>query len=451
MTYEQAIAFWYSRVNYEQRTPAAGDFKLDRMHALLRILEQPHERLRIVHIAGSKGKGSTAAMLASILRRAGYHTGLFTSPHLVRVEERIQVDGQPITGEALTELLAEVRTAVTGGGLEPTFFEIATAVGFLHFVRQNVDIAVVEVGLGGRLDSTNVCTPLATLITSISYDHTQLLGSRLASIAAEKAGIIKPGRPVVSGVTVPEAADVIRRVCRERRAPLLELGTDFHYCYDPGRVTADEFLPARVRVALTDRPLTTHHPPLTTYSSLGLLGEHQAANAAVAVVCIERLRAEGWRISDAAVADGLATVHWPARLELVGRRPLVVLDCAHNVASAVALVETLMASFPPSRRWLIFAGSGDKDLAGMFRVLAPHFAHAYLTEYKGSTRAARPEQLSELLRQTSDMPHTICRPAGEAWQAARASTGPDDLICVTGSVFLAGELQPLLVGPDLPN
>jgi dihydrofolate synthase/folylpolyglutamate synthase len=442
MTYQQAIAFWYSRVNYEQRTPAAGDFKLDRMRALLRLLGEPHERLHIVHIAGSKGKGSTAAMLASILRQAGYRTGLFTSPHLVRVEERVQVDGQHITAEALTELLDEVRVAVAAGRLEPTFFEIATALGFLHFVWRGVDLAVVEVGLGGRLDSTNVCTPLAAIITSISYDHTQLLGSRLASIAAEKAGIIKPGRPVVSGVTAPEAADVIRQACRERRAPLWELGTDFRYSYEPGQVTADALLSARVRIDAGDQaPLTIHHAPLA------LLGEHQAANAAVAVACIERLRSEGWRISDEAVAEGLATVHWPARLELLGRRPLVVLDCAHNVASTVALVETLRASFPPCRRWLVFAGSSDKDLAGMFRVLAPHFEHVYLTVYKSSARGAPPEQLAELLRQTAGLPYTICRTAADAWQAARSRAGEGDLICVTGSVFLAGELRPLLVDP----
>jgi len=268
MTYEQAIAFWYSRINYEQRTPAAGDFKLDRMHALLRLLGDPHARLRIVHVAGSKGKGSTAAMLASILHQAGNRTGLFTSPHLVRVEERIQVDGQPIAAEALTQLLDEVRSAVAAGWLEPTFFEIATAVGFLHFVRQGANLAVVEVGLGGRLDSTNVCSPLVALITSISHDHTQMLGTRLASIAGEKAGIIKPGRPVVSGVTVPEAACIIRQVCRDRQASLWELGVHFRYSYEPGQVTADSLQPPRVCIETTHGSgLTTHHSPLTAHQS----------------------------------------------------------------------------------------------------------------------------------------------------------------------------------------
>ena len=203
MTYDDALAFWYGRVNYERKSPQPGDLKLDRMRALLRCLGDPHEKLRTVHVAGSKGKGSTSAMLAAILQQAGYRTGLFTSPHLVRVEERVQVDGVPVTRDELAALMTDVRAAVEAGRLAPTFFEVATALGFLHFVRRRVGVAVIEVGLGGRLDSTNVCRPLVAIITSISHDHTQMLGSKLESIAAEKAGIIKPGCPVVSGVTVP--------------------------------------------------------------------------------------------------------------------------------------------------------------------------------------------------------------------------------------------------------
>jgi dihydrofolate synthase/folylpolyglutamate synthase len=436
-SYDDALAFWYGRVNYEQRSPQPGDLKLDRMRALLRLLGDPQDRLRIVHVAGSKGKGSTAAMLAAVLGRAGYRTGLFTSPHLGRVEERIQVDGQPVGRDELTALLGDVRAALAARrGLEPTFFEVATALGFLHFRRRRVEAAVIEVGLGGRFDSTNVCRPVLAVITSISLDHTQQLGDRLASIAAEKAGIIKPGRPVVSGTTVPEARAVIERVARERGAPLSQLGADFHYDCTPGRVTADGGAPPRLRVA-TRRAW----PEM----ELGLLGDHQAANAAVAVRCVEVLRDQGWHVPDAAVAAGLAGVVWPARMEVVGRRPLVVLDCAHNVASAEALVATLRDTFPPGRRWLIFAGSGDKDLPGMMRVLAPHFAHAFLTRYAGSSRGVPAEELAALLRRSADLPHTVCPTALDAWRAARERAGPDDLICVTGSVFLAGELRPQLL------
>ncbi|HEY7311237.1 MAG TPA: folylpolyglutamate synthase/dihydrofolate synthase family protein [Gemmataceae bacterium] len=439
---EQARAWWYGLINYEQRTPLATDLKLDHMRALLARLGDPQRRLRILHVAGSKGKGSTAAMLAAILRRAGYRTGLFTSPHLCGVEERFQVDGQSISTAELTMLLDDVRRCIeqeVRGGVPYTFFEVATAVGFLHFVRRRVEAAVLEVGLGGRLDSTNVCRPIVSVITSISYDHTNLLGDRLASIAAEKAGIIKPGRPVVSGATVPEARTVIERTCRERRAPLRQLGVDFRYHYIPGHVTATQTRRSRLRV-VTDR---RHWPEL----ELNLLGDHQAANAAVALACVEQLQSEGWHLPDAAVAAGLAEVAWPARLEVVGRRPLIVLDCAHNVASALALVRTLQASFPPARRLLVFAGSSDKDLAGMFRVLSPHFAHVFLTRYTVNARSVPPEQMAELLRASGDVAITLCPDPADAYRAARAAAGDDDLICITGSVFLAGELRPLLQGP----
>jgi dihydrofolate synthase/folylpolyglutamate synthase len=440
---ERALAFWYGLVDYERKTIRPGDLKLDRMRALLQTLGNPQERLRIVHVAGSKGKGSTSAMLAAILRQAGYRTGLFTSPHLCHVEERFQVDGETITAEELTALLEEVEHAVLetpeAKVRKPahTFFEVATALGFLHFARRRVDVAVVEVGLGGRFDSTNVCRPMVSLITSISFDHTQQLGNRLESIAMEKAGIVKPGRPAVSGATAPEARGVIERICRGRRAPLRQLGVDFHYRYQPGQVTADGERRPRVQV------VTGRHtwPEL----ELGLLGEHQAANAAVVLACVEQLRAEGLRIDDRAVAMGLAGVDWPARLEVLGRRPIMVLDCAHNLASAQALVDTLHASFPPARRLLVFAGSSDKDLAGMLRLLAPHFSQAFLTRYQSNPRGAPAEQLAEMLCRTADLPASVHATPAEAWQAARAGAGPEDLICVTGSVFLAGEVRPLLV------
>jgi dihydrofolate synthase/folylpolyglutamate synthase len=440
--YERARAFWYGRINYEQRSPRPSELKLDRMRELLHRLGDPQRRLRIVHVAGSKGKGSTSAMLAAVLGQAGYRTGLFTSPHLCCVEERIQVDGKPVSRTELTALLEEVRAAVETSGppLQPTFFEVATAAGFLHFVRRRVDTAVIEVGLGGRFDSTNVCRPAVALIISISLDHVQQLGDRLAAIAMEKAGIVKPAIPAISGAAAPEARQVIERICRERRAPLRQLGVDFCYRYEPGQVTAAGLRKPHVQVVTRRRTW----PVL----ELGLLGDHQAANAAVALACVEELRQRGWCIGDAAVAAGLADPHWPARLEVVGRRPLVVLDCAHNVASAQAVVETLLQSFPPVRRLLIFAGSGDKDLAGMFRVLAPHFAHAYLARYGNNPRGMPAEQLADILRQNCDVPFTVCGSTVEAWQAARAAAGPDDLICVTGSVFLAGELRPVLAGGD---
>ena len=435
-------AFWYRLINYEQNTPAAADLKLDRMRTLMARLGNPERGLRILHVAGSKGKGSTSAMFAGILRQAGYRTGLFTSPHLCQVEERFQVDGQPITPLELAELLDEVRRCILSEARSvlplPTFFEVATAVGFLHFARRGVEAAVIEVGLGGRFDSTNVCDPLLSVITSISFDHTLQLGNRLASIAMEKAGIVKPGCLAVSGAVVPEARAVIEQICKERAAPLRQLGVDFHYRYKPGIVSAAAIRPARVVVTTPEQ--------CWPEMELNLLGDHQAANASVVVACIELLRTKGFHISDAAVVAGLAEVAWPARLEVLGRQPLVVLDCAHNVASVVALAETLQSSFPPGRRLLVFAGSSDKDLSGMFHVLSPLFDHAFLTRYTGNARSVPPEQLFDLWRRSGDRPATTCATPAAAWQAARRMAGVDDLICISGSVFLAGEMRPLLAG-----
>lgn len=454
-TYDQALAFWYSRINYEQRTPQPSDLKLDRMRALLSRLGEPQDRLRIVHVAGSKGKGSTSAMLAAILRQAGYRIGLFTSPHLCRVEERIQVDGTPISGEELIALMQDVQPVVealdaaapTPGG-RPTFFEVATALGFLHFIRRRTDLAVVEVGLGGRFDSTNVCRPTVAVITSISLDHTQQLGDCLSSIAREKAGIVKPGRPVVSGATGAEARAVIESICGERAAPLRQLGVDFHYWYQPGLITAELEQAPRVQVS-TALPSISLSRQMWPALELGLLGEHQAANAAVTIACVEELRAQGLIVPDAAVAAGLAEVNWPARLEVLNRRPFVVLDCAHNVASVQALVDTLRTSFPATRRLLVFAASNDKDLPGMLHVLTPHFSQVFLTRFDNS-RCADPNQLADLLRASGNAV-TVQPAAPLAWQAARSAAGPNDLVCIAGSVFLAGELRPLLIGQGKAN
>jgi dihydrofolate synthase/folylpolyglutamate synthase len=432
---EQARTFWYGLVNFEQRSPVAADLKLDRMRALLARLGDPQRRLRILHIAGSKGKGSTSAMLAAILGQAGYRTGLFTSPHLCRVEERFQIDGTSITEAELTTLLSEVHHAAQGR-LPLTFFEVATAVGLLHFVRRRVDVAVLEVGLGGRLDSTNVCRPAAAVITSISFDHTQQLGNRLASIAWEKAGIVKPLRPTLSGATPPEVRAVIEGVCKERHSVLRQLGVDFHFTSEPGRVTATHMHRPRLKVRTWRRQWP--------WMEVNLLGEHQAANAALAVAVVEELNDQGWHVPQAAVAAGLRGVRWPARLEVFWGRPLVLLDCAHNVASARALVETLQASFPPSRRWLVFAGSSDKDLEGMFRVMAPYFYHALLTRFLDSPRAVAPLELAERVAACCPLSTSVYPTPAEALRAARASAGPDDLICITGSVFLAGQVRPLL-------
>jgi dihydrofolate synthase / folylpolyglutamate synthase len=441
MTYEQAIQFWFGRVNFEQRLPQLGDFKLDRMRQLLTLLGNPHHRLRIVHIAGSKGKGSTSAMLASILQHQGFRVGLFTSPHLVAVEERIQVDQQPITRDELASLLAEIHDTAPAAFLhELTFFEIGTALGFLHFVRRRVDFAIVEVGLGGRFDSTNVCDPLLSIITSISFDHTQMLGNTLGKIAFEKAGIIKPARPTISGVRNAEARQVIEAICRERGSPLSQIDVDFQYTHTPALIDASHERWPTVQVTTNRRSW----PALT----LGLIGEHQARNAALAVSAAAALSEQGVSIGERAIADGLARVIWPARLEIMSRRPFVLLDCAHNVASARALVQALDESFPMAiggRRILIFGGNRDKDLAGMLKLLAPTFERIVLTSFRSNARCQPPEQLLMQLPLGLAAVTSLCADAKEAWQLAHAEAGPADLICIAGSVFLAGELRPTIL------
>ncbi|NBO91786.1 MAG: bifunctional folylpolyglutamate synthase/dihydrofolate synthase [Planctomycetia bacterium] len=432
MTYDEALAYWYSHINYEQRSPSWGDLKLDRMRNLLNRLDDPHRYQRIVHVTGSKGKGSVSAMIATILRRAGYRTGLFTSPHLSKLEERFQVDGVAITRDELTQVILDVKTAIEShspfgvGGARPTFFEICTAVGLLHYRRRATTATVLEVGLGGRLDSTNVCRPVLSVITSISYDHTKILGTELSSIAREKAGIIKVGRPVVSGVTQPEPKTVIVDIARNRTATLVGLGDDFHYEYQPGFV--DRQLP-QVRVTTRQRRWP--------WLEIGLLGEHQAANAAVVVACVEELRRQGWSLPDDAVASGLRDVNWPARMEVVRRNPYVVLDCAHNAASAEFVVRTLESTFPPGPRTLIFAASSDKDVVGMFKYLRPAFSRVIFTRYTTNPRAIPPAELVELWG------------GGEAVEppaeAVRVALEGEKLVCITGSLFLAGELRPLLV------
>jgi dihydrofolate synthase/folylpolyglutamate synthase len=435
-TYQDALHYWQTRVNYEQRGMPTNlqELKLERMRLLLELLGQPQERLRILHIAGTKGKGSVAAMAARILQVAGHRTGLFTSPHLTRVEERIQIDGQPISAADLTRHMQAVERAALAvearGEAPPTFFEIITALGLLHFAAAQVEYAVLEVGLGGRFDATNVCSPQVTAITSISFDHVEQLGPTLAHIAAEKAGIIKPGIPIISGVLAPEAQAVIQRIAAERGAPLSQLGRDFLAGWEPGDL-----------VAGSKPHLLWQHPQRQEKSRLevNLWGSHQGQNAAVAVESIRTLVPQvSWEL----IAQGLQTVQWPARFEVVSRQPWIVMDCAHNVASIQALLDTLQ-ELPATRRHLLLAASRDKDLEGMLRLLVPHFVSAVFTQYSSSSRGADPSELATRWRALGGTAEVISSPAA-ALATVRARLQPAELLCITGSVFLAGELRPLV-------
>jgi dihydrofolate synthase/folylpolyglutamate synthase len=422
------------------------ELKLDRMRQLLERLGSPQRDLPVVHVAGTKGKGSTSAMLAAILTAAGYRTGLFTSPHLERIEERLAIDGRICSPAELVELVRQVQPAVEAMDREgsgwpssnsPTFFEITTAMALLHFAGQKADAVILEVGLGGRLDSTNVCRPRVSVITSISLDHMRQLGNTVEAIAWEKAGIIKPGVPLVSGVATPGPREVIRGICRRRHAPLAELGLDFSFEYSP---------PQRVDAAPAMGNLDFHyHSPGRAYDyaglSLGLLGRHQAANAATALAALDELERAGWSISTAALRAGLAGLKWPARIELLGRRPTVIVDAAHNVASVEALLATLDESFAARRRLLLFATTREKDVRGMLQRLLPGFDEVVFTRYLNNPRAVPPEEIAAIASELSGRQYASYTDPLEAWRDVRARASTDDLICVTGSFFIAAEIR----------
>jgi dihydrofolate synthase/folylpolyglutamate synthase len=295
---------------------------------------------------------------------------------------------------------------------------------------------VLEVGLGGRLDSTNVCLPAVSVITSISFDHMRQLGNTLAAIAREKAGIIKPGVPVVSGVVDDEPRQVIEQIARQRGSRLLQLGRDFHYQYEPPRDVGREAAQGRMsyRLSCPDRRQTYDNV------SLGLLGRHQAANAATALTVLDELARQGWQIPDAALRRGVAEVRWPARVEVAGRQPAVVIDAAHNVASVEALATTLAESFSARERILVFATTRDKEVPAMLRCLLPHFDHVIVTQYQNNPRGVPPEELAAIAAQESAAVR-VCPSPAAAWEIVRTLAGEKDLVCITGSFFIAAEMR----------
>ncbi len=450
--YQRAIGFLYGRIDYERGSAMSlgqPELRLERMSRLLAAVGNPQSRLPIVHIAGTKGKGSTAAMTSSVLVAAGFRCGLFSSPHLVRIEERIAIDNRPCSAGEFASLVEQLQPVVAmmdadartrAGEIGPTFFELTTVMALLHFVQQNVDFAVLEVGLGGRLDSTNVCQPRVSVITSISFDHTQQLGSTLAAIAGEKAGIVKPGVPVVSGVIAAEPRAVIERICQQRGAPLKQLGVDFDFEYRPPRLLDQQATAGEIDFRAVGEP------PMQPLQ-IGLVGRHQAANASLVVQIVRELRTQGWPISDAAVASGLATFPWPARVEVVARNPTIVIDAAHNIASMEALLTTLDESFTADRRVLIFASTLEKDVRGMLSLLAGRFDRVLLTQYHSNPRAFPVAQLAQLAAEVKCTPLEVYATPALAWQAIRGELGDHDLVCATGSFFLAAEFRAALELP----
>lgn len=442
-----AVLAWLERrVNFERTVPvttSGGTFGLARMRRLLANLGHPHRRCPVVHVAGTKGKGSVVAMLAGVLQEAGHRVGRYMSPHVHAIEERISVAGRPISSADLVRAFADVMpvvdamdaTAARGGRRGPTWFEVMTAAALVHFARARVDIAVLETGLGGRLDATNVSRPVLSIITSISLDHMQLLGSTIDKIAAEKAGIIKRGCPVISGATAPAARRVIAATAARRRAPLMQLGADF--TCQVGDSHADPLAGCAVNLSIPNAK--------AAYSpyQLGMPGRHQADNAALVIMAARLLDEAGFSIPDRALRRGLRRVRLPARIEVVSRRPLVIVDAAHNVASMAALMETLGPALDGHRqagahRVLVFAASADKQIEQMLTTARGRFDQAVLTRYVTNPRSAPVDRLMAAARAAGLEAHAAATPAA-ALALARQIAGRTGLVCVAGSFFLAAE------------
>ncbi len=434
MDYQAALDYILSFADYERAPRSSVVFDLRRMEMLLARLGNPEAQSRTVHVAGTKGKGSTCAMISSILSSAGYRVGLYTSPHLLSFTERVQVDGSPIAREEFARLVGAIKPEVEivnnlGAFGELTTFELLTALAFAYFREKAVDFQVLETGMGGRLDATNVVrSPEVCVITSVSYDHTDVLGNTLALIAGEKAGIIKPGTTVVCSPQFPEAMAVIERVCLERGARLVRVGSDVTWRQEAFDTGGQSFELKGLSGSYC--------------LSLPLVGEHQLENAAAAVAVVEVLSSRGAAVSSEAIAAGLARVHWPGRLQVLRREPWLVVDGAHNADSARRLAESLRRYFDFDHLFLIVGASSDKDIAGMVKELAA-LGGTVIATCSRHPRAAAPEDLAAEFSRWG-MTTVVAEDVAAAVDVALARAEPGDLVCATGSLFVVAEVMECL-------
>lgn len=436
LTYNQAIEYLESFINYEKLAAPYDPrkWKLDRVEYLLEAVGNPHESLKSIHIAGTKGKGSTAAMIDAILRESGFKVGLYTSPHLVSFRERIRINGEMISEDQVRDLMTQMKPHIDELASQSdrfghiSFFDIYTALGFLFFALEKVDFAVLEVGLGGRLDATNVVNPLVSVITQISYDHIMSLGDTIEGIAAEKAGIVKNNGLVITSPQMEEALEVIRNTCAEKKAKLFEVGRDI--CFEKGT----DGSPASFSVS------GIHG----SYENLrvSLAGHHQLINATTAIGALELLRSHDLTICEENIRTGLENVKWPARIEVIQQNPIIILDTAHNAASASALRDTIESNFSYEKLIIILGTSEHKDIRGMGKYLCPIADEMILTKVN-NPRAVEPEDMkAELAGICHDV--IIAQDTPSALEKAKSIATPRDLICITGSVYLAGEVMQIL-------
>jgi dihydrofolate synthase/folylpolyglutamate synthase len=431
MNYQEANDFIFGYTNYEMipRVPHdQANYDLRRVHLILERLGNPHLKARSLHITGTNGKGSTSAMLASVLTKAGFKTGLYTSPHLLTMRERIMVDGQMISEEDVAAIMTRIRPAIETVNREAaygvlTVFELLTVLGFAYFAEKGCQFQVLEVGMGGRFDATNVIQPEVALLTAISYDHMEVLGDTLTKIAGEKCGIIKPGCVCVSHPQMEEAAKVIEQDCRNKGVKLIWVGRDL----------------TRSEISHTfDHQSLLVKGRLDNYIvQLPLLGQYQLDNTAAAVAALEVLIERKFNIVKQNILDGLAAVDFPGRMQIIGREPFIVVDGGHNPGAAHNLQQALKHYFTPGKTILVIGVSNDKDLAGVVKELAP-ISSLVIASRANNPRSTKPEMIVAEFAKYG-VPAQTAPGIPEAIAQARSLAGKPDLICITGSLFVVGE------------
>jgi dihydrofolate synthase/folylpolyglutamate synthase len=403
-------------------------FGLENISRLLQVLEDPHRVLQVIHVGGTNGKGSVSAMMASVLQEEGYRVGLYTSPHLVSFTERIQINGTEIAWDEVVRLTDLLRSRVEEAGMPQqfTFFDFTTALALYYFAHQEVGVTILEVGLGGRLDSTNVIHPLITVITNVAKDHFQILGERIEDIAHEKAGIVKHGVPLMSGATQPEVIQILEETCKEKEAPLRLAGRDFK----GEKIATGTFNFHGRQWDLAD-------------IRLGVAGPFQIENATVALGALEALEERGYRVGEESIYQGLAAVRWPGRLELIQESPQILLDGAHNPAAAGSLKKALQEEFDYHHLYMVMGIMQDKEVAAIVAELAP-LAEVLIAASPSNPRAMRAQRLAEIAQDYCSAV-TVIEDVSEAVEYAQEAAQEDDLILVTGSLFTVGEARDYIV------
>jgi dihydrofolate synthase/folylpolyglutamate synthase len=435
-TYQQAIAYLLQRTDYEKQTRLrynVSTFNLGRMERLLSLLGNPHQKVHMVHIGGTKGKGSTATMLARMLEANNYTVGLYTSPHVVHLHERIAVNAEMVTEMEMRDLINRVHAPVEKMSKTdpPTFFEIMTALAFMYFVDKAVDIAIIETGLGGRLDSTNVIQPKVVGITSLSIDHQQQLGTTIDQIAEEKAGIFKRGVPTITVQQEPAAMQVLRMQAMSMDAPLSVTGTDIDFSH---RFETSREHGPHTRICLTTPTSRFEHLRVPLY------GKHQAINCGLALAMLDKLKSFGYVIDNQKAADGLLKVSLTGRMEMIWHDPRILIDGAHNAASIQALMHAIGQNIPYDSMVVIFGCNSDKDVRGMLEMLQ-YGADKVIFTRSNSVKAMSPEDLAEMY---TEICGKMCQTAvslGPALQLAKSAVSREDLICITGSFYLVGQAK----------